>query len=59
MFPFVVLIINLRKLKQKISRKRRNENWRKKRLVKRLWPLEAWVWNREFSIKQLLKAGEF
>lgn len=34
MFPFVVLIINLRKLKQKISRRRRNENWRKKRLVK-------------------------
>lgn len=47
MFPFVVLIINLiRKLKQKISRKRRNENWRKKRLVKRRWPWEAWVWSK-------------
>jgi len=29
----MMLIINLRKLKQKISRKRRNENWRKKRTV--------------------------
>lgn len=50
MFSFLVLIINLRKLRQKISRRRRKENQKRKRLVK---VFEAYIYLYKIALKSM------